>query len=301
MAYHEPVLLDESMDGLQVKPDGIYVDATFGGGGHSLAILQHLKKGRLLAFDQDEQAGANAIKDKRFTFIRGNFRFMKNFLRYHGVEKIDGVLGDLGVSSHHFDEAERGFSFRFPAPLDMRMNQHSNLPAGMLVNEYPEEKLVKIFREYGELKKEARKVTKRIMETRNTKSIETTSDLTDALSGIIPVKQENKFLAKVFQALRIEVNAELESLEKLLDQATQFLNPGGRMVFITYHSLEDRMVKNFFKSGNFSGAQEKDLFGNVLAPLQPVNRGVITPGKKELEKNPRSRSAKLRIAEKKEH
>jgi len=297
MAYHEPVLLDESINGLQVNPDGTYVDATFGGSGHSLAILQQLKKGRLLAFDQDQQARANAFKDKRFTFIRGNFRFLKNFLRYHGVEEIDGVLADLGVSSHHFDEAERGFSFRFPAPLDMRMNQHAALHAGMVVNTYPEEKILKIFREYGEVK-EAKKLTRRIMEVRNTKKIETTRDLIDALSGIIPVKQENKFLAKVFQALRIEVNAELESLGELLEQATQLLKPGGRLAFITYHSLEDRMVKNFFKSGNFSGIQEKDLFGNVLAPLHPVNKNVITPGKKELEENPRSRSAKLRIAEK---
>ena len=296
MGYHTPVLLKESINGLQIKPDGIYVDVTFGGGGHSREIIKHINKGKLVAFDQDNDALPNLIDDKRFVFVNHNFRFLKNFLKYHKIDKVDGLLADLGVSSHHFDDPERGFSFRFDGELDMRMNQTAKLSAKNVVNEYHEAHLAKILWEYGELKN-SRRLAKAIIEQREHKSIETIKEFTDVLMPYLPKHAEHKFLAKVFQALRIEVNREIEFLKDMLFQTTDVIKSGGRLVVITYHSLEDRIVKNFIKNGLFEGEVEKDFFGNVEVPFKAVNRKIIVPGEDEIKENNRARSAKLRIAE----
>jgi 16S rRNA (cytosine1402-N4)-methyltransferase len=295
--YHRPVLLAASVEGLNIRPDGIYVDATFGGGGHSRAILEKLgPDGRLVAFDQDDDAVDNLPNDSRLIFVNHNFKFLRNFLRYHKIEKIDGLLADLGVSSHHFDSAERGFSFRYDAPLDMRMNQQAQLTAANVLNQYPEITLRQIMYQYGELN-EAQKIAYQIIKTRSDKPFELTGDLVSALERMIPRAAEHKFLAKVFQALRIEVNHEMESLSELLQQSAEWMVPGGRLSVITYHSLEDRLVKNFIKAGNFDGKIERDFYGNYKAPYKAVNKSIIVPDEQELEDNNRSRSAKLRIAE----
>jgi len=296
MGYHTPVLLKESVDGLQIRPDGIYVDLTFGGGGHSREIIKHLKKGKLIAFDQDDDALANLIDDKRFVFVNHNFRFLKNFLKYHKAPQVDGILADLGVSSHHFDNPERGFSFRFEGDLDMRMNQNMKISAKEIVNEYAETDLSKILWEYGELNN-SRRLAKAIADKRQLAKLETIKDLTDTLMPFLPKHAEHKFLAKVFQALRIEVNREMEFLKEMLLQTTDVIKPGGRLVVITYHSLEDRLVKNFIKNGQFEGEAEKDLFGNTNVPFEAVNRKVIVPSENEIKENNRARSAKLRIAQ----
>lgn len=298
MNYHQPVMLEQCIEGLNIKPDGTYVDVTFGGGGHSRAILDQLSpKGKLIAFDQDNDAIENLPDDGRVIFVNHNFRFLKNFLQYYNIEKIDGLLADLGVSSHHFDIAERGFSFRQEAALDMRMNRNASLTAAEVVNEYSEEALRNIFYQYGELK-EAGKLARAIVKSRQLKTFETTTQLSEALQVFTPRNGEHKFLAKVFQALRIEVNHEMESLRRLLEQSAEVLNPGGRLVVITYHSLEDRLVKNFIKAGNFDGKITRDLYGNYEAPFAAVYRNVIVPDEKETEENNRARSAKLRVAEK---
>jgi len=294
--YHTPALLPETIEGLNIKPDGIYVDVTFGGGGHSLEILTHLgKKGKLVGFDQDEDAIKNAIKDPRFIFVRSNFKYLKNFLRYHNIEKVDGILADLGVSSHHFDEAERGFSFRFDGVLDMRMNTKSPLSAAVLLNTYSEEQLANVFYLYGELRN-SRKIAKMIVDARAQKPFRMIFPFIELLKPHIGRETEKKDMARIFQALRIEVNKEMDVLKSLLEQSLEVLNPEGRLVVLTYHSLEDRLVKNFIRSGNFEGKIEKDFFGNVLAPLKAVNTKVIIAGEEEVERNPRARSAKLRIA-----
>lgn len=296
--YHIPALLPECMEGLRILPDGTYVDVTFGGGGHSREIIRHLgPEGRLLAFDQDLDAQQNSLEDDRFTFIHSNFRFLKNFLRYYQAEHIDGLLADLGVSFHHFDEAERGFSFRFDGALDMRMNQQSPLTAATVLNSYDEERLSDIFYLYGELP-QARKLANAIVKSRQMNPLQTINNLLEVVRPYINRKQEKKELAQLFQALRIEVNAEMESLRKMLRQALDVLNPGGRLVVLTYHSLEDRLVKNFFKTGNFEGKADKDFFGKITTPFKLINRKVIVPTEEEIERNPRSRSAKLRVAEK---
>jgi 16S rRNA (cytosine1402-N4)-methyltransferase len=297
-AYHIPVLLNESVNGLEIKENGDYVDVTFGGGGHSREIFSRLKSGRLFAFDQDEDAAANVIHDDRFFFIRHNFKYIRNFLKYYQVEKVDGILADLGVSSHDFDVAERGFSFRFDGDLDMRMNRDSSQTAADIVNTYPEIQLRTIFREYGEIDNAGR-LARQLAEARNSKPIKTIEQFREAIAPCVPRLQESKYLAKVFQALRIETNKEMDVLREFLEQSIELLKPGGRLVVITYHSLEDRMVKNFIRSGDMSGKQEQDFFGNVDSPLVAINRKVIVPGEEELDRNPRARSAKLRIAEKK--
>lgn len=296
--YHIPALLSETIEGLAIRPEGVYVDVTFGGGGHSKEILKRLNtRGKLYGFDQDEDAEKNVIGDKRFVFVRSNFRYLSNFMEYHKVKQIDGLLADLGVSSHHFDEADRGFSFRFDGQLDMRMNKRSGDSAADLVNNLSEEKLADIFYFYGEMKN-ARKLASRLVMARNEKKIETIADFLEVIRPCIPKMQEKKELAKVFQALRIEVNQELETLKEMLEQATALLKPGGRLAVITYHSLEDRLVKNYFKTGNFEGRIEEDFFGNRQTILKALSSKVITPSEKEVEENPRSRSAKLRVAEK---
>jgi 16S rRNA (cytosine1402-N4)-methyltransferase len=296
MGYHTPVLLKESIEGLEIKPNGDYVDVTFGGGGHSREIIKYLDKGNLLAFDQDDDALQNLIDDKRFLFANHNFRFLKNFLRFNKIDKIDGLLADLGVSSHHFDVPERGFSFRFDGDMDMRMNQSAKLSAKNVVNEYDESAIAKIFWEYGELKN-SRKLAKAITEQRENKKIETIKEFTDVLMPYLPKHAEHKFLAKVFQALRIEVNREMEFLKEMLLQTIDVIKPGGRLVVITYHSLEDRIVKNFIKNGQFKGQAEKDFYGNLIVPFKAVNRKIIVPSEDEIKENNRARSAKLRIAE----
>ena len=296
-AYHIPVLLNESIEGLNIQKDGDYVDVTFGGGGHSREILNRLSAGRLFAFDQDEDAAANAFDDPRFYFIRHNFRYIRHFLRYYQVEKVDGILADLGVSSHDFDVAERGFSFRFPGDLDMRMNRNSATTAASVINEYDEETLIRVFREYGEVEN-ARRLVKQLVEARQVQPVRTIDQFKSAIASCVPKKNETKYLAKVFQALRIETNGELDVLKDFLVQSEELLKPGGRLVVITYHSLEDRLVKNFIRTGNFEGKQEKDFFGNVTSSLEAVNRKVMIPGDEEIDRNPRARSAKLRIAEK---
>lgn len=296
MGYHTPVLLKESINGLQIKPDGIYVDVTFGGGGHSREIIKHINKGKLVAFDQDNDALPNLIDDKRFIFINHNFRFLKNFLKYHEIDQVDGLLADLGVSSHHFDDPERGFSFRFDGELDMRMNQSAKISAKNVVNEYEEGHLANIFWEFGELRN-SRKLAKAIVDQRGSKKIETVKEFTNVLMPYLPKHAEYKFLAKVFQALRIEVNREIEFLKEMLFQMIEVIKPGGRLVVITYHSLEDRIVKNFIKNGLFEGEVEKDFFGNIEVPFKAVNRKIIVPGEAEIKENNRARSAKLRIAE----
>lgn len=297
--YHIPVLLKETVDGLNINPDGVYIDVTFGGGGHSREILNRLSlKGHLYSFDQDEDAEQNIIKDKRFTFVRSNFRYIKNWMRYYGIEQVDGILADLGVSSHHFDAQERGFSFRFDAPLDMRMNQKAQRTAADILNEYSESQLADLFYLYGELRN-ARKIASVIVKNRTSRRIETTGDLMNIIKVFFEKDREKKELAKVFQALRIEVNQEMQALKEMLHAASQLLKPGGRLSVLTYHSLEDRMVKNLIKAGNVEGRIEKDFFGNTNTPLKMVNNKVIIASEEEQNKNPRSRSAKLRIAEKK--
>lgn len=297
--YHTPVLLEESVNGMNIRPDGTYVDVTFGGGGHSKYILSKLgKNGRLLSFDQDEDAEKNIVNDKRFTFVRSNFRYLHNFLRYYQVEKVDAILADLGVSSHHFDDSERGFSFRFDGKLDMRMNKRAGMTAADIVNTYEEEKLASVFYLYGELKN-SRKLASVIVKARNNQKIETIEDFLSVIKPLFGREREKKELAKVFQALRIEVNQEMEALKEMLYATIEALKPGGRLVVITYHSLEDRMVKNIMKSGNVEGKVEQDFFGNIQSPFVLVNNRVIVPDEAELQRNPRSRSAKLRIAEKK--
>ena len=296
--YHVPVLLCESIDGLDIKPDGVYVDVTFGGGGHSKEILRRLgKKGHLYSFDQDPDAEKNIVNDERFTFVRSNFRYLKNWMRYHGVEHIDGLLADLGVSSHHFDDETRGFSFRFDAPLDMRMNKRAGTTAAEILNNYDEEQLADIFYIYGELKN-ARKIASTIVKTRNEKKIETTGDLMNATEKLFQREREKKEMAKMFQALRIEVNHEMDALKEMLNGAMDMLCEGGRLSVITYHSLEDRIVKNMMKAGNVEGKIKQDFFGRIEAPFRLVNNKVIVPSDEEQQQNPRSRSAKLRIAEK---
>ena len=297
--YHTPALLHESVSGLHIRPDGVYVDVTFGGGGHSKEILRHLgSAGKLIAFDQDEDAIKNAIDDPRFTFVRGNFRFLKNFLRYHEIDEVDGVLADLGVSSHHFDCAERGFSFRFSGALDMRMNRHAQQTAADILNKYSEEKLSDMFFRFGELRN-ARQIASAVVVFRRQSEVRNVEDLLQILEPFVRKDKEKKVLAQAFQALRIEVNAEMSALTDMLLQALQVLKPGGRLSVISYHSLEDRLVKNFFKTGNFEGKVIKDFFGNVETPFEVINRKVIVPSEEEMRKNPRSRSAKLRVAEKK--
>lgn len=297
--YHVPVLLQESIDGMNLQPGGIYVDVTFGGGGHSKEILRQGDSTiRLFSFDQDQDAEQNIVNDERFTFVRSNFRYLYNFLRYHNVEGVDAVLADLGVSSHHFDDSERGFSFRFDGKLDMRMNKRAGITAADVVNTYEEERLADIFYLYGELKN-SRKLASAIAKARNNKQIVTIGDFLDIVKPMFGREREKKELAKVFQALRIEVNQEMEALKEMLYAATEALKPGGRLVVITYHSLEDRMVKNIMKTGNIEGKAEQDFFGNVNTPFRLVNNKVIVASEEEVARNPRSRSAKLRIAEKK--
>ena len=297
--YHVPVLLGESVDGLNIRPDGVYVDVTFGGGGHSREILSRLgEKGHLYSFDQDADAEQNIPPgDSRFTFVRSNFRYLRNWLRYYDESGIDGLMADLGVSSHHFDDEERGFSFRFDARLDMRMNGRGGATAADLVNRYDEDKLARLFYLYGELKN-GKKLAAAIVKARELAPIETVENLISVVRPLLGREREKKDMAKVFQALRIEVNHEMDALEEMLTSAIAALRPGGRLVVLTYHSLEDRMVKNFMKSGNIDGKVEQDFFGNRLSPLRLVNNKVIIPDADEQERNPRSRSAKLRIAEK---
>ena len=316
MEYHVPVMLNECLDGLQIRPDGIYVDVTFGGGGHSRAILQQLgAKGHLYSFDQDPDAEKNIFSEElgvrseellptNFTFIRSNFRYLKNWMRYHNVKHIDGLLADLGVSSHHLDDAERGFAFRFDAPLDMRMNTRAGRTAADILQEADEQELTRIFTLYGELR-QAKRMAQAIVKRRQQKAIATTGDLMEVVKPMISPKAEKKELAQVFQALRIEVNHEMQALEEMLKSAIELLTPpdkngenAGRLVVMTYHSLEDRIVKNFIKSGKADGQVEKDFYGRVIAPLKAVNNKVIEASEEEVEKNHRSRSAKLRIAEK---
>ena len=297
--YHVPVLLRESVDGLNIRPEGVYVDVTFGGGGHSKEILSRLGAGgHLYSFDQDADAEANLVADDRLTFVRSNFRYLKNWMRYYGVEKIDGLLADLGVSSHHFDDAERGFSLRFDAPLDMRMNKRATLTAAEVLNNYGESQLADVFYYYGELKA-ARRMASLVVKSRAEKPLLTTGDLLEVLNPLLRRDREKKEAAQAFQALRIEVNHEMDALREMLLAATELLGEGGRLSVITYHSLEDRIVKNIMKSGNAEGKQSQDFFGRVETPFRAVNSKVITPTDEELARNPRSRSAKLRIAEKK--
>lgn len=311
--YHRPVMLKETIESLNIQPDGVYVDLTFGGGGHSREILGQLsKEGHLYGFDQDLDAMEGAFDDPRFTFVRSNFRFLKNWMHYYGAEKqreqgtqesedgtllVDGILADLGVSSHHFDEAERGFSFRYDAPLDMRMNQKAQLTAARVVNEYSEGQLADIFYLYGELK-QSRRLANVLAKARQQKEIRTTGQLAEVLRPLLGRDREKKDMAKLFQALRIEVNGEMKALQQMLSSAIEILKPGGRLVVLTYHSLEDRMVKNLMKSGNIEGRTEQDFFGNNLSPLRAIGKGMMTPSNDEQQQNPRSRSAKLRVAEK---
>jgi 16S rRNA (cytosine1402-N4)-methyltransferase len=295
--YHVPVLLQESIDGLDIKPDGIYVDVTFGGGGHSKEILSRLgKKGHLYSFDQDADAEQNIVNDERFTFVRSNFRYIRNWMRYYGVEEIDGLLADLGVSSHHFDDETRGFSFRFDSPLDMRMNKRAGKTAADILNDYEEERLADIFYLYGELKN-ARRLASAIVTSRQQKRIDTTGDLLTVTEKLLRSEKEKKDLAKLFQALRIEVNHEMDALRDMLNGACLLLKKGGRLSVITYHSLEDRLVKNVIKAGNTEGKVEQDFFGRFLSPFKATSNKVIVPNEQEQAENPRSRSAKLRIAE----
>ncbi|MFI0428296.1 16S rRNA (cytosine(1402)-N(4))-methyltransferase RsmH [Mariniflexile sp. HMF6888] len=297
MEYHNPVLLKEAVDGLNINPDGIYVDVTFGGGGHSKEILKRLgDKGKLFAFDQDQDALKNTIDDSRFTLINENFRYIKRFLRFYGVKKVDGILADFGVSSHQFDVAERGFSTRFEANLDMRMNQQNVLSAFQVVNKYEEEQLKQVFLQYGELRA-APAMAKLIVEHRESQPIVTSEELKAVLKKFLPPRHENKVLAQIYQAIRIEVNQEIEALKEFLGQTPELLNEGGRLSLISYHSLEDRLVKRFIRNGMFEGEPERDMYGNFEVPLKKVN-GLIVPSKEEIRNNSRARSAKLRIAEK---
>lgn len=296
--YHIPALLPETLDALDIKSNGIYVDATFGGGGHSRAIVEQLdSNGHLYSFDQDEDAVKRAFEDPRFTIVYSNFRFLSNFLRYYNVDGVDGILADLGVSFHHFDDKDRGFSFRFEGPLDMRMNQKAKQTAAWILANYNEEQLANIFYLYGELKS-ARKIASAIVKARNISPIDTIERLLEVTKPLINPRQEKKELAMLFQALRIEVNGEINVLKKFLQQSLNALKPGGRLVIITYHSLEDRLVKNFMRSGNLTGEMEKDFFGHNLSPFKLLTSKPIVPSDEEIERNPRSRSAKLRIAQK---
>ncbi|HOO98837.1 MAG TPA: 16S rRNA (cytosine(1402)-N(4))-methyltransferase RsmH [Bacteroidales bacterium] len=297
MAYHIPALLDESIEGLNIRPDGVYVDVTFGGGGHSREILKRLDKGMLIAFDQDEDARANLPDDSRLIFLDQNFRFLKNNLMFNGVTSISGLIADLGVSFHQFDEFHRGFTFRSDAPLDMRMNRKGTTTAATLLNSLDETALADVFYNYGELTN-SRRLAAEIMAARKEKPLESANDLVSAIKKLYPPHQENKFLAKVFQALRIAVNNEMISLREMLSQALEILSPGGRLVVITYHSLEDRMVKNFMRAGNFEGIAGKDFYGRSETPFRMITKRVVTPSQEEITRNNRARSAKLRIAEK---
>lgn len=295
--YHIPVLLRQSVDGLDIRPDGTYVDVTFGGGGHSREILSRLgPSGRLLGFDQDPDAERNIVDDPRFTFVRSNFRYLHNFLRYHGVERIDGLLADLGVSSHHLDDSERGFSFRFEGRLDMRMNRRAGQTAADVVNTYDGERLADVFYLYGELKN-SRKLASLLVRARAKAPVETIGGFLEIVKPCFGREREKKELAKVFQALRIEVNREMDALREMLAAATEALRPGGRLSVITYHSLEDRIVKNVIRTGNAEGRSEQDFFGNRTTPYRAVNNKVIVPDEEETERNPRARSAKLRVGE----
>jgi 16S rRNA (cytosine1402-N4)-methyltransferase len=297
MAYHIPALLRESVDGLNIRPGGIYVDVTFGGGGHSMEILKRLENGRLVAFDQDEDAAANIIDDNRLLFLNQNFRFLKNNLLFNGITSIDGLIADLGVSFHQFDEAERGFTFRQDAPLDMRMNKSGKTTAADILNNTEEAALANILYNFGELT-DSRRIARAIKGARDLKPLKTVNDLIDAIGKLAPARQEHKFYARVFQSLRIAVNHEIDYLREMLEQAFEMLNPGGRLVVITYHSLEDRLVKNFMRTGNFEGIEEKDFYGNVSSPFRLINKKGTTPGDDEIARNNRARSARLRIAEK---
>ncbi len=296
--YHIPALLNECIEGLNINENGIYVDVTFGGGGHSKAILSELSdKGKLYSFDQDKDAEANILNDNRFVFVRSNFRFLSNFMMYHNVDGVDGLLADLGVSFHHFDDEERGFSFRFAGKLDMRMNQKGGQTAADILNTYEEEALADIFYLYGEMKN-SRRIASAIVNRRSQKKFSTVEDFLEVVRKFVNKKHEKKELAQIFQALRIEVNQEMKALKQMLESALKELKPGGRLVVLTYHSLEDRIVKNFMKTGNFEGKADKDFFGKVNTPFRLINNKVIIASDEEIERNPRSRSAKLRIAEK---
>jgi len=297
MVYHIPALLKESIDGLNMQPDGIYVDVTFGGGGHSMEILKRLKTGRLIAFDQDDDAARNIPSDERFLFLNQNFRFLKNNLLFNKINFVDGLIADLGVSFHQFDEPERGFTFRQDAPLDMRMNKTGSVTAAHLLNTLEEESLANIFYKYGELS-DSRRISREIVKARASKQILTVQDLIDTIGKLAPFRQEHKFYARLFQALRIAVNHEIDYLQEMLEQALSVLKAGGRLVVISYHSLEDRVVKNFMKTGNFEGEEKKDFYGNIETPFRIINRKGTTPGDEEIAINNRARSARLRIAEK---
>jgi 16S rRNA (cytosine1402-N4)-methyltransferase len=297
MAYHVPALLEESINGLNIRPAGIYVDVTFGGGGHSAEILKHLTTGRLIAFDQDEDAERNIFSDNRFTFLNQNFRFLKNNLKFNGIDSVDGIIADLGVSFHQFDEPLRGFTFRQDAPLDMRMNKNSPIKASDLLASLSETELADLFYEFGELTN-SRKIAKAIIVARINKPLVTVNDIDKAIGKLAPFRQEHKFFARVFQALRIAVNREIDALKEMLEQALDVLNHEGRLVVITYQSLEDRVVKNFIKTGNFEGEENKDFYGNPITPFRVINKKGITPDDEEISVNKRARSARLRIAEK---
>jgi len=297
MMYHIPVLLNECIKGLNIHPEGIYVDVTFGSGGHSRKILEMLSSGRLIAFDRDKDVQGNLVEDDRFSFIHQNYRYLKNFLKFQGVQKIDGLLADLGISSWQIDQPERGFSIRLDGDLDMRMDQGQELNAADIINSYSSDQLIQLFRKYGEIDN-ARKLAEEILHERAIQRIESTGSLKNIILRVALRGKENQYLARAFQAIRIEVNEELDSLKELLQHTCDILKPGGRMVVISYHSLEDRMVKNYFRTGNFEGIPVKDFFGHQIAPLHPVNRKAIIPSEEEKLANPRSKSAKLRIAEK---
>ncbi len=296
MYYHYPVLLKESVKGLNIKPSGIYVDVTYGGGGHSSEILGNIKDGRLFGIDWDEDAAKNIIQDNRFIFIKGNFRFLKNYLRYFKINKVDGIIADLGVSSHFFDDPDRGFSYKYNKILDMRMNQNSGFMARDLLNKYSADSLIRIFRDFGELRNAA-SLAKSIITGRQKILFEKTGQFIKSISGCIPKTRMNQYLAKVFQAIRIEVNSEMENLKELLAQATDLINQRGRLAVISYHSLEDRIVKNFIRWGNFNSDVKRDIYGNYTTPFRAINKKVIIPGPEEISKNSRAKSAKLRIAE----
>jgi 16S rRNA (cytosine1402-N4)-methyltransferase len=297
MKYHIPVLLNECIDGLNIHPEGIYVDVTFGSGGHSRKIMEHLSSGRLIAFDRDKDVHSNLIDDDRFLFIHQNYRYLKNFLKFQGIHHIDGLLADLGISSWQIDQAERGFSTRLDGNLDMRMDQGQEQTAAEIINSYSTDQLIRLFRQYGEIEN-AKRLTDEILKERAIQRIESTEVLKNVMLRVAPRGKENQYLARAYQAIRIEVNEELDALKDLLQHTNDILKPEGRMVIISYHSLEDRLVKNYFRSGNFDGIPVKDFFGHQIAPLRPVNRKAIIPSEAEQQANPRSRSAKLRIAEK---
>jgi 16S rRNA (cytosine1402-N4)-methyltransferase len=297
MVYHIPALLNESIDGLNIRPDGVYVDVTFGGGGHTMEILKRLKTGRLIAFDQDDDAKLNVPPDKNFLFLDQNFRFLENNLKFNNIDSVDGLIADLGVSFHQFDEPERGFTFRQNAPLDMRMNKSGKVTAASLLESLSEEELADIFYNYGELTN-SRRIAKVLVAERKIRPIRSVNDIVDAVGRLAPYRQEHKFYARLFQALRIAVNHEIDYLKEMLLQSLNVLKPGGRLVVITYHSLEDRVVKNFMRSGNFEGEEKKDFFGNIETPFRLINKKGTAPGEEEIAKNNRARSARLRIAEK---